>query len=183
MGFRLVLKSGFVLELERTFYIPSFTKTPIFVSRLIPYGFTFSFVGSTFILFKDSVLVGNGTLVDGLYRLSLDPTFDNNFLTMHKSVGTKRKRNFMDEKSSMFWDRRLEHFSIERIIRLVNDGVLETLDFSDFGICVDCIKGKQTNKTKKCARSLELLETVHADMRLFSNSVSKWSEILHHIHR
>ena len=99
--YRLVLKSAFVLELERTFYIPSFSKNLISVSRLIPSGFSFSFVGSTFSLIKESVVVGDGTLVDGLYRLSLHPTFDHSFLTMHKSVGTKHK--FMDEKSSMLW--------------------------------------------------------------------------------
>ena len=26
---------------------------------------------------------------------------------------------------------------------------MESLDFIKFGTCVDCIKGKQTNKTKK----------------------------------
>ena len=52
----------------------------------------------------------------------------------------------------MLWHKRLGHISIERIKRLINDGVLETLDFTNFGTCVDCIKGKQTNKTKKGAR-------------------------------
>ena len=67
--------------------------------------------------------------------------------------------------SSMLWHGRLGHISIERIRRLVNDGVLETLDFSDFGICVDCIQGKQTNKTKKGARrSLEILKIEHTDI-------------------
>jgi len=44
----------------------------------------------------------------------------------------------------------------------VNDGVLETLDFTDFSTCVDCIKGKQTNKTNTNAkRSSEILEIIH----------------------
>ena len=73
-------------------------------------------------MIKDLVIVGDGTLVDGLYRLSLHPLFGHSFLTMHKSVGTKRK--FMNEKSSMLWHRRLGHISIERINRFVNDGVL-----------------------------------------------------------
>jgi len=37
---------------------------------------------------------------------------------------------------------RLGHISIEGIKRLVSDGVLQTLDFTKFGTCVDCIKGK-----------------------------------------
>ena len=60
------------------------------------------------------------------------------------------------------WHRRLGHISIKRIKRLVNEGVLNTLDFSDFETCVDCIKGKQTNKSKKgTKRSLNLLEIIH----------------------
>ena len=43
---------------------------------------------------------------------------------------------------SMLWHRRLEHISIERIKRLVNEGVLSALDFADCETCADCIKGK-----------------------------------------
>ena len=48
---------------------------------------------------------------------------------------------------------------------MVKDGVLKTLDFTDFGTCVDCIKSKQTNKTTKGAkRSFEILEIIHTDI-------------------
>ena len=50
----------------------------------------------------------------------------------------------------MLWHRRLGHISIERMKKLDNDGVLSTLDFADFETCVNCIKGKQTNKSKRC---------------------------------
>ncbi|RVW62445.1 Retrovirus-related Pol polyprotein from transposon TNT 1-94 [Vitis vinifera] len=57
------------------------------------------------------------------------------------------------------------HISIDRIKRLVNDGVLSTLDFTDFETCVDCIKGKQTNKSKRGAtRSSTILEIIHTDI-------------------
>ena len=47
----------------------------------------------------------------------------------------------------------------------MKDGVLKTLDFTDFGTCVDRIKGKQTNKTTKGAkRSSEILEIIHTDI-------------------
>ncbi|RVX00946.1 Retrovirus-related Pol polyprotein from transposon TNT 1-94 [Vitis vinifera] len=60
---------------------------------------------------------------------------------------------------------RLGHISIDRIKRLVNDGVLSTLDFTDFETCVDCIKGKQTNKSKRGAtRSSTILEIIHTDI-------------------
>ena len=60
---------------------------------------------------------------------------------------------------------KIGHISIDRIKRLVNDGVLSTLDFTDFDTCVDCIKGKQTNKPKKGAkRSLNTLKIIHSDI-------------------
>ncbi|EOY21907.1 Uncharacterized protein TCM_014078 [Theobroma cacao] len=68
------------------------------------------------------------------------------------------KQCVMNENSSILWHRRLRHISIERIKRLVNDGVLNTLDFTNFDACVDCIKGKQTNKTKKESRNAKFLE-------------------------
>ena len=71
----------------------------------------------------------------------------------------------MNEESSSLWHRRLGHISIQRIKRLVNEGVLSSLDFTDFETCLDCIKGKQTNKSKKGAtRSKRLLEFIYTDI-------------------
>ncbi|KAH9668657.1 Integrase catalytic domain-containing protein [Citrus sinensis] len=161
--YRLVLNSGFVLDLDKTFYIPSFSRNLVSVSRLLPFGFGFNFLGIIFHLLKDSVIVGDGILDDGMFKLHLNPTFDFNLMTMHGNIGVKRSA--LNEQSSMLWHMRLGHISIERIKRLVNDGALEALDFTDFGTCVDYIKGKQTNKTKKGARrGSNILEIVHTDI-------------------
>ena len=37
----LVLSSGFILELEMTFYVPSFSRNLISISRLVPLEFSF----------------------------------------------------------------------------------------------------------------------------------------------
>ena len=59
----------------------------------------------------------------------------------------------------------LGHISRERIEKLVKAGILQNLDFTDFHVCVDCIKGMQTKHTKKGAiRSNELLEIFHTDI-------------------
>ena len=39
----LVLSNGFILRLENTFYVPSFSKNLISVSRFAPLGFSFNF--------------------------------------------------------------------------------------------------------------------------------------------
>ena len=47
----------------------------------------------------------------------------------------------------------------------MNEGVLSALDFIDFETFMDCIKGKQTNKSKKGAtRSEHLLGLIHTDI-------------------
>ena len=49
--------------------------------------------------------------------------------------------------------------------RLVNDGILPNLDFSDLSTCIECVKGKLTSKVRKdkiarCGDVLELIHTV-----------------------
>ena len=47
----------------------------------------------------------------------------------------------------------------------MNEGVLSALDFINFETFVDCIKGKQTNKSKKgSTRSEHLLGLIHTDI-------------------
>ena len=157
----LTLNSGFVLELQKTFYVPSFSRNLISVSRLVPFGYSFHFSKTSFSLIYKSECVGNGILSDGLYCIFLQNE------TVHNSlhVQTGIKRCVVKEDSSTLWHRRLGHISIDRIKRLVNDGVLSTLDFTDFETCVDCIKGKQTNKSKRGAtRSSTILEIIHTDI-------------------
>ena len=133
----LTLSSGFVLRLEKVFYVPSFSRNLVSVSRLVHFGYSFYFSKTSIILFYKSDYVGNGILSDDLYRINLQNKFT--YDSMHVHTGTKRC--VINEDSSKLWHRRLGHISIERIKRLVN-GVLNTLDFTNFETCVDCIKGK-----------------------------------------
>ncbi|RVW98877.1 Retrovirus-related Pol polyprotein from transposon TNT 1-94 [Vitis vinifera] len=107
-------------------------------------------------------VVGSGILCDGLYKISLNHEFAQALITLHSNVGSKR--GLINENSSILWHRRLGHISRERIERLVKEGILQNLDFTDFHVCVDCIKGKQTKHTKKGATSNELLEIIHTDI-------------------
>ena len=48
---------------------------------------------------------------------------------------------------------------------MVNEKVLNTLDFADFDTCIDYIKGKQTNKFKKGVKRItDVLEIIHSDI-------------------
>ena len=134
----LVLSSGFVLCLEKTFYIPSFSRNLISVSRLVPLGYSFQFSNKYLLIYYKYDIAGNDILSDGLF--SIDLKNDTTHNTSHIQTGTKQC--VMNEDSSTLWYQRLGHISIDRIKRLVNDGILSTLDFTDFNTCVDCIKGK-----------------------------------------
>ena len=95
----LTLSNGFIVKLERTFYVSSFSRNLISVSRLLPFGYSINFKDTSFELFYNSKCVGNGILCDGLYLLDLQ-----NYVTyssMHVQTGIKRYN--INENSSMLW--------------------------------------------------------------------------------
>ena len=83
----LVLSSGFILELEKTIYVPSFSRNLISISRLVPLGFSFSFSDYGFSLSNKSKVIGYGTLSDGLFHIKLQNDFTYNY--MHVTAGLK----------------------------------------------------------------------------------------------
>jgi hypothetical protein len=126
-------------------------------------GYFISFGNKSFSLFKNISFVGSGILCDRLYKFKLNDQFAETLLTLHHNIGTKR--SLINENFLNLWHKRLGHISRERLERLVKNGILLNLDFSDLGVCVDCIKDKQTKHTKKGAtRSTKLLEIIHTDI-------------------
>ena len=147
----------------------------------MPLDFSFNFARKSFHLFKDTIVVGNRILDNGLFKLYLNPTFDYNLMTFHGNIATKK--GVVNEKSSMLWHKRLCYIFIERIKRLVKGGVFKALEFIDFGTCINCIKEKHTTKTKKGARrSSNILELYTLIFVAISKSVLKWLEIVHLFH-
>ncbi|RVW56243.1 Retrovirus-related Pol polyprotein from transposon TNT 1-94 [Vitis vinifera] len=161
--YRLLLETGHRMDLLNTFYVPSISRNLVSLSKLDATGYSVLFSSGQLSLMLNSVTVGSGILCDGLYKISLNHEFAQALITLHSNVGSKR--GLINENSSILWHRRLGHISRERIERLVKEGILQNLDFTDFHVCVDCIKGKQTKRTKKGAtRSNELLEIIHTDI-------------------
>ena len=65
----------------------------------------------------------------------------------------------------MLWHKCLGHISKQRIQRLMSEGIFSSLDFSEFEICIECIKGKQTDVKKVSAnRSSNVLELIYTDI-------------------
>ena len=104
---KIALSSGFVLDLVKTFYVPSFSRNLISVSRLVPLGYSFNFSDNKLGLFYNSDLVGYGILSDSLYCLDLQN--DTSLTAVHVNVGMKFC--VVNEDSSMLWHYRLRHIS------------------------------------------------------------------------
>ncbi|KAF7827012.1 Retrovirus-related Pol polyprotein from transposon TNT 1-94 [Senna tora] len=100
--------------------------------------------------------------VDRLYKLDTNYT-DSNVNLHIINYGTKRKLTY--ENSLRLWHKRLGHISKQRMQRVMSDGILDTLDLSNFDVCIECIKGKRTNVRKTGAkRSNDHLELIHTDV-------------------
>jgi hypothetical protein len=148
------------LDLVETFVAPSIRRNLISISVLDKSGFSCSFRNNKVSLSYDSNVVGYGFLNDNLYMLDIECPYNN--IMQIESHGTKRKLN---NNSATLWHKRLGHISKQRIQRLMSEGILESLDLSDFQVCIDCIKGKQTNKRNFDAdRAKDVLELIHTDI-------------------
>ena len=161
--FRLFLKSGTYLDLNETYVVPSFRRNLVSISILDKFGYTCSFGNNKFSLFQNSNLVGTGSLsyVDNLYMLDTVASYHETLQLSTQGV----KRKLTDENSSSLWHKRLGHISKRRIERLVSDGVLDSLDFADFEICTNCIKGKQINTRRFGAnRATNVLQLIHTNI-------------------
>ena len=115
------------------------------------------------VFFQNSNLVGTGSLsyVDNLYMLDTVASYHKTLQLSTQGV----KRKLTDENYSSLWHKRLVHISKRRIERLVSDRILDSLDFTDFEICTNCIKGKQTNTRGFGAnRATNVLQLIHTDI-------------------
>jgi len=88
--YRLILYTGYHLDLLDTFYVPSITRNLISLSKLDVVGYSFKFGNGCFSLFKHTFMIGFGTLYDGLYKLNLDNLYVETLMTLHHNVHTKR---------------------------------------------------------------------------------------------
>jgi len=107
--FRLLLGTGYYLDLKNTFVVPSFRRNLVSVSLLNKFGYCCSFGNSQFSLSLNSITIGTGSLCayDNLYLLDTVACYNE---TLHvDSRGTKHKLN--KENSESLWHKHLGHIS------------------------------------------------------------------------
>ena len=87
------------------------------------------------------------------------------FLHVVQKKQKQKTKKLTNENSLTLWHKRLGHISKNIIEKLVSNGIIESLDFIDFTICVECIKGKQTkNKRLGANRASKVLELIHTNI-------------------
>ena len=126
--YRLILDTGFYLDLIGTFYVPSISRNLVSLFKLDVAGYSFKFGNGCFNLYQRTYLIGSGTLYDGLYRLNLDNLYVETLMTLHHNVDIKR--SLVNECSAFLWHKCLGHISKERMERLVKNEILPSLDFT-----------------------------------------------------
>jgi hypothetical protein len=113
---RLILKSGFILDLHDVVYIPSMIRNLISIFRLDACGFIFQFGNNELRLYHNSKYIGSGLLCDNLYKLCLNYSFSKSLLSLNVTdVKSGIKRNREGGYSSKLWHCRLGHISRDRM--------------------------------------------------------------------
>ncbi|GJR91218.1 retrovirus-related pol polyprotein from transposon TNT 1-94 [Tanacetum coccineum] len=83
---------------------------------------------------------------------------------MDVNVISNGKRKHLDEESSSrLWHKRLGYISKDRMQRLIKEGILHHLDFSDFNQCVEYICGPFINDIEK-SESLDIFKIFKAEV-------------------
>ena len=64
--YHLIHERGHHLDLLEIFYVPSISRNLVSLSKLDKAGYVFKFGSGCFNLYKDTCMIGGGTLCDGL---------------------------------------------------------------------------------------------------------------------
>ena len=115
------------------------------------------------IYFNDNLIT---TAFNNLYYIKLiTPTVYNTEANTNLQRHSKRiKINYVDP--TYMWHLRLGHIGLDRIKRLIKEGLLEFLQESSLPTCESCLKRKMTKRhfTTKGTKTIECLELIHSDV-------------------
>ena len=136
----------------------------ISVSELSKKGYSFTF-GTEVVIKRNGSFICSGTKLNGLYLITPSVS-DESMMELNNSmviVPTKRKEHSSNPTS--LWHIRLGHININRINRLIKEGILGNLVLQPMEVCESCLKGKITKRPfpAKGNRTSALLKLVHTE--------------------
>ena len=97
----LILDNGHHLDLLETFYASNISRNLVSISKLHKVGYVFKFGNGCVNFYKNTCMIGGGTLCDGLYEVNLDNLFVETLMTLHHNIGTKH--SLANEQSAYLW--------------------------------------------------------------------------------
>jgi len=152
---QLHLPSGFILELNNCYFVPSLSQNIVSPSCLMKDGYSSTSKDNGCVISMNDIFVAYASIVNGFFILNLDALICN----------VSAKRPWLNELTYM-WHCRLGHISENRKKRLHDDGLLTSFDFESYETYESCLLG---NKTKAPfigfpERASDLLELVHTDV-------------------
>ena len=155
---QLHLPSGFIMELNNCYFVPSLSRNIVSPSCLMKDGYSFASKDNGCVISKNGMFVASASIVNGLFILNLEdaPVYN---------ISAKRPR--LNELSPTYmWHCRLGHISENRMKRLHSDGLLTSFDFESYKTCEACLMGKMTKTpfTGFPERAADLLELIHTDV-------------------
>jgi hypothetical protein len=161
----LRLPYGYILVLNKCYYIPALSMSIVSGCRLSRDGYYFESITTGCSIFKDNIFYVHAPNRDGLYILDL---YCNE--THINSVDANRC-NLSDDIIPRTCGivgviPRLGHVGIKHMKKLHSDGLLGSLDFVFFDTREPCLMGKMTRApfTRFVERATDLLGIIHADV-------------------
>ena len=155
---QLHLPSGFVLELNNCYFVPSLSRNIVSPSCLMKDGYSFASENNGCVISKNNMFVALASIKNGLFILNLDDSPVCN-------ISAKRPR-LNDLNPTYIWHYRLGHISEKLMKKLHEDGLLSSFDFESYETCEACLLGKMTKTsfTGFPERASDLLELIHTDV-------------------
>ena len=123
-----------VLILEDCLYVPNVRMNLISATYLGTHGYCV-ILKDNVVIKKDKVFICSVNIMDGLYILTPYKHELYNSELDNDSHVKSLKRKFPFTNDVYLWHLRLGHINPNRIQRLIEDGLLEPLDFDEFLVC------------------------------------------------
>ncbi|KAA0067938.1 gag/pol protein [Cucumis melo var. makuwa] len=148
--------------LENLYIVPKIKRNLVFVSCLIEHMYSINFS------MNEAFISKNGAkLEDNLYVLRPNEAKAVLNHEMFRTANTQNKRQRISPNNNTYlWHLRLDHINLDRIGRLVKNGLLNKLKDDSLPPCESCLEGKMTKRpfTGKDYRAKEPLELIHSDL-------------------
>ena len=118
--------------------------------------------GTEIVLKRYDTFIYSDKVINGFYLLT--PTMYEIHDTENNRLSLKRKSP--SSNPTKLWHQRLGHINLNRIDRLVKDGILALLVVEPMPVCESCLEGIMTKRpfSSKGRRAKDLLELVYTDM-------------------